>query len=207
MKNFYLLLILMVFMASCEPVYKAANHDEMIKKHKVIAVLPTKAFIEIKTVAEADKVKAQEKIESKKLQESFANRFIEWKTEKGVHLDIQPISETNRILEENNVVISKIPYKDLCELLNVDAIVTTKVTMAKPLTNAEAFFSMLATGLAFDSKVTTADVSIIDRESGRTAWNFNWQSGGTFVSTDNLTKSLMQAAIKRFPYKKELASK
>lgn len=202
---FLLMGFLLLVNLSCEPVYKASNHDEMIKTHKKIAILPTRAYIEIKNVKVVDQIRAQEKLESRKLQESFTNRFIEWRDSKSIDLEIQDIGETNSILEDNSVNLSQIPYKDLCRLLGVDAIITSKVTMAKPLTNSEAFFSMLATGFAFASQVTTVDISIIDYNTGRVAWNFNWVNGGTFISADNLSKALMQAAIKRLPYKSELS--
>jgi hypothetical protein len=202
MKHF-LLIMVAIFAISCEPVYKAENTEQIVKQHKTIAILPTNALIEIKKSVEADKVKAQEKLESVKLQAGLYDRFQERIKLKKLNIYVLPNDSTNKILKNNNIVISQTPYKKIAEVLGVDAIVVSKISMAKPLTNAEAFFSNLLAGPAFNSKVTTADISIIDKASGRMFWNYTWENGGTFASADALTKSLMKSAVIRFPYNPE----
>lgn len=192
-----------ILLMSCNPVYKSENTDQIVKQHKTIAILPTKALIEIKKSAEADKIKAQEKIESLKLQAGLYDRFLERIKMKNLDVYVLPNDSTNKILNDNNIIISQTSYKKIAEILNVDAIVVSKVSMAKPLTNAEAFFSSLLAGPVFNSKMTTADISIIDRSCGRMFWNYTWENGGTFVSADALTKSLMKSAVVRFPYNSE----
>jgi len=204
MKHIYsILFIIAIITISCESVYKAENTDQIVKQHKTIAILPTKALIEIKKSAEADKIKAQEKIESLKLQTGLYDRFQERIKIKNLDVYVLPNDSTNKILQDNNIIISQTSYQKIAEVLKVDAIVVSKVSMAKPLTNAEAFFSSLLAGPSFNSKVTTADISIIDKVSGRMFWNFTWENSGTFSSADALTKSLMKSAVIRFPYNPE----
>lgn len=203
MKQF-LLIIIVIFAISCEPVYQAENTAQIVKQHRTIAILPTRALIEIKNTGEADKIKAQEKLEGQKLQSGLYDRFQERIKIKNLDIVILPNDSTNKILNKTNIIISQTSYQKIAELLNVDAIVVSKVSMAKPLTNAEAFFSSLLAGPGFNSKVTTADISIIDRSSGRMFWNFTWENSGTFISADALTKSLMKSAVTRFPYNPEI---
>lgn len=203
MKKF-ILFFTSLLLFSCAPVYKAPNYKEIAKSHKIIAVLPTNAFIEIKSANDADKIKKQEKIESENLQKSIFD-WVKKRTSQGyISVDVQDVNETQRILKEKGIesTIGK-SYKELAELLNVDAVITSKVTMAKPMTNAEAFFSTLLTGFFFSSKVTTADISLIDKNSGRMFWNYNGTYADTFASTDYLIRQMMKDAVRNFPYNKD----
>lgn len=142
MKQF-LLIIIVIFAISCEPVYQAENTAQIVKQHRTIAILPTRALIEIKNTGEADKIKAQEKLEGQKLQSGLYDRFQERINIKNLDIVILPNDSTIKILNKTNIIISQTSYQKIAELLNVDAIVVSKVSMAKPLTNAEAFFSSL----------------------------------------------------------------
>ncbi|MDN5578700.1 MAG: hypothetical protein L0G11_05050, partial [Chryseobacterium sp.] len=123
-------------------------------------------------------------------------------TKNTIFVNAQNTEETNKILADNNITsLAGRSYQDLAKLLGVDAVVSSRVSLAKPLTNGEAFFTSLLTGYAAPSKITTIDLSLTDTKSGKMFWNYNWQTGGTFISTEKLTNSLMKAAAYKFPYK------
>ena len=197
-----ILLVVTAIVTSCEPVYKAANYQETANQHRVIAVLPPKVIIEIKSAKEAEAIKKQEKIESERFQSALISYLNEHQSKTNIFVKAQALEETNKILADNNITsLAGRSYQDLAKLLGVDAVVSSRVSLAKPLTNGEAFFTSLLTGYAAPSKITTIDLSITDTNSGKMFWNYNWQTGGTFVSTEKLTNSLMKAAAKKFPYK------
>ncbi|MCQ4034679.1 hypothetical protein [Kaistella montana] len=192
----------MVVVTSCEPVYKAANFQETANQHRVIAVLPPKVIIEIKSAKEAEAIKNQEKIESERFQNALVSYLNENHTKNTIFVKAQNTEETNKILADNNITsFAGKSYQELAKLLGVDAVVSSRVSLAKPLTNGEAFFTSLLTGYAAPSKITTVDLSLTDTNSGKMFWNYNWQTGGTFISTEKLTNSLMKAAAYKFPYK------
>jgi len=192
----------MVVVTSCEPVYKAANFQETANQHRVIAVLPPKVIIEIKSAKEAEAIKNQEKIESERFQNALVSYLNENHTKNTIFVKAQNTEETNKILADNNITsLAGKSYQELAKLLGVDAVVSSRVSLAKPLTNGEAFFTSLLTGYAAPSKITTVDLSLTDTNSGKMFWNYNWQTGGTFISTEKLTNSLMKAAAYKFPYK------
>lgn len=99
MKKLILLFIGMLLF-SCAPVYKAPNYKEIAKTHKVIAVLPTNAFIEIKSAVDVEKIKKQEKIESENLQKSIYDWAKKRNTQGYITIDIQDLDETRKILKE-----------------------------------------------------------------------------------------------------------
>ena len=189
-------------LTSCEPVYKATNFQQTANTHRLIAVLPPKVIIEIKSAKEAAAIKKQEIIESERFQSALVNYLNANQINNKIFIKTQNPEETNKILTDNNVTsLAGRSYQDLAVLLGVDAVVSSRVSLAKPLTNGEAFFTSLLTGYAAPSKITTVDLSLTDKASGKMFWNYNWQTGGTFVSAEKLTNSLMKAAAVRFPYK------
>ncbi|MCP2038273.1 hypothetical protein [Chryseobacterium sp. HSC-36S06] len=203
MKNILPFFIATVFaLTSCEPVYKAANFQQTANTHRLIAVLPPKVIMEIKSAKEAAAIKKQEVIESEKFQSALVNYLNEHQSNNKIFIKAQHPEETNKILKDNNVTsLAGKSYQNLAVLLGVDAVVSSRVSLAKPLTNGEAFFTSLLTGYSTPSKITTVDLSLTDKTSGKMFWNYNWQTGGTFVSAEKLTNSLMKAAAIRFPYK------
>ena len=134
-KVIFILLSLMLFSCASSPISNSADYKEIAKNHKVIAVLPTNAILEIKSAVDAEKIKKQEKIESQNLQKSIYKWLQKGNEKKFITIEIQNVDETNRILKENGVetVIGK-SYKDLAQMLNVDAVIVSRVSMAKPLT-------------------------------------------------------------------------
>lgn len=191
-----------IALTACQPVYKADNFQQTANTHRLIAVLPPKVIIEIKSANEAAAIKKQEIIESERFQNALVNYLNEHNLENKIFIKAQNTAETNKILADNNVTsLTGRSYGELAKMLGADAVVTSRISLAKPLTNSEAFFTSLLTGYSAPSKITTVDLSLTDRESGKMFWNYNWQTGGTFVSTEKLTNSLMKAAAIRFPYK------
>jgi len=201
-KILFILIAAVTILQSCEPVYKAKNFQETANSHRLIAVLPPKVIIEIKSAKEAEAIRKQEKVESERFQNALVSYLNEHHSKNNVFIKAQNTEETNKILSDNNISsLAGRSYQDLATLLGVDAVVSSRVSLAKPLTNGEAFFTSLLTGYAAPSKITTVDLSITDKTTGKMFWNYNWQTGGTFISTEKLTNSLMKSAAYKFPYK------
>lgn len=74
MKQF-LLIIIVIFAISCEPVYKAENTAQIVKQHRTIAILPTRALIEIKNTGEADKIKPRKSLKGKSYNPVYMTGF------------------------------------------------------------------------------------------------------------------------------------
>lgn len=204
MKIKILLLCTVLFILSgCEPVYKAANFREVANGHKIVAVLPPNVIIEIKNSSEKDKIDKQESLESERFQNALVDYITLHYNNKDIFVNAQSVSETNRILSENNITtLTGRNYQDLAALLNVDAVVVSRISLANPLTNSEAFFTGLLAGpIGVHSKISTVDLSLTDKNTGKMFWNYNWETGGTFISSEKLTNSLMKSAAYKFPYK------
>lgn len=202
MQKTIILSTLLLMVVSCiRPVYKAENYQETANRHRTIAVLPPKVIFEIKDSKNAAAIKTQEELESVRLQAAIVE-YINTKHEEGYYfVTAMNAVETNKILAENGIAsLTNRNYADLAKILGVDAVVSTRASLAQPLTNAEAFFTAMLTGWGSPSRISTFDLSITDKSTGKAFWNYNWQTGGTFTSSEKLTNSLMKSAAKKFPY-------
>lgn len=195
---------LLMFLCNCGAVEKSTDFKEISNTHHTIAILPPLVNIEIKNSKEAQIIKDQEKLESARFQKALVDYLNEHQTKGDIFVNAQPEAETNRILLENKITsLANKSYQELAKILNVDAVVSSRVSLAKPMTNAEAFLTALFAGpYGANSKTSTVDLSLTDAKSGKRFWNYNWETGGTFTSANSLTNSLMKSAAYRFPYKK-----
>lgn len=201
-RTIVLALLFLLMICACAPIYRADNFQEIANSHKVIAVLPPKVVLEIKKADQAEAIKSQEKLEAEHYQMALADYINNKNTQGEFSVSAQRPEETNRILAERGITsLTGKSYKELAELLGVDAVVSSRVSLAKPMTNGEALLTSMLTGFAPASKITTVDISLTDRNTGKMFWNYNWATGGTFVSTQSMIKGMMNSATKRLPYK------
>ena len=202
MKKLILLLGTALVLVSClKPVTTTENFQQIAEQHRLIAILPPKVVIEIKDAKLANEVKAQEKIESANLQTAIGEFLAKEKQKGDIGVNVQDVSETNRILAENGVEsLTGKNYKDLAQMLNVDAVVSSRFSLAKPMSNGAAILTTAFSGEAGFSRTSTADLSITDKNTGRTIWNYNWMTGSIGTDPSKLAAQLMKAAANKFPY-------
>ncbi|MBK7884888.1 MAG: hypothetical protein IPJ81_14720 [Chitinophagaceae bacterium] len=119
-------------------------------------------------------------------------------------VSFQDISKTNALLLQNNIKYSDIRSKtkeELARLLGVDAVISTRAIMKKPMSDGAA----VALNVLFGTVGTTNDVqtsiTINDAAKGDLMWKYDYQASGSVGSnTDNLVNGLMRNAPRRFPY-------
>lgn len=143
--TFYLLLSISVFFITCHnTVYKDNNYKTEIKQLKSIAILPPKINLNGK---EYSKMTVEEKnLYKQEVLDLYQNQiqhvFLLKSPRRidGSNIYIQPFEKTNKILLENYDLsqINETAPAELCEKLNVDAILKTNVFQKNLLTRNEA---------------------------------------------------------------------
>ena len=130
--------------------------------------------------------------------------FLEKERAKGdIAISIQNPEETNRILQENGITsLASKSYQELAMILGTDAVISSRVSLAKPMSNAGALLTaiMVGPGYGVGSRTSTVDMSITDKQTGKMFWNYNWQTDGIFQSANSLTTALMKQSANNFPY-------
>jgi curli biogenesis system outer membrane secretion channel CsgG len=209
MKKITLLLgfVAMITITSCGPtIYKSDNFETTQAKIKTLAIIPFSTSIDSKRLPKditLETLKQSEEKTGYDVQNSVYTYFLQ--RNKDYSIEFQDVDRTNAILRKNNLTYSDIALKDraeLCQLLGVDGVVTGKISMSKPMSEGAAVAVGLLVGAWGATNKTDVTISVHDKDA-KLQWKYDYQASGSVgSSSENLAKSLMKNASKKFPYKR-----
>jgi hypothetical protein len=202
-------LVVLIAFSSCGPtIYKVQDFDDQTARHKTVAILPTEVNIqlrpnEMKKTTPEQISQAQENT-GKDIQDKMYSWFLKRSDKFKYTVAFQDISKTNALLSQAGLLYSTMSTKtkeELCQLLGVDAIISSRAAMKKPMSDGAA----IAIGVLIGSWGTTNDVqtsiSINEGKKGELVWKYDYNATGSVgSSTDRLVNALMRNASRKFPY-------
>ncbi|WP_187261515.1 hypothetical protein [Pontibacter beigongshangensis] len=211
MKRILLLLIVATTVLSgCGPqIYQSNNFAVEKQKHKVVAILPFEVLIEAKRLPKgvtAQMLQEQQRDYGYGLQGDVYGYFLKQMSKDRYTVTFQDVSKTNAIL--NDAFIS---YEDLrtyskdelCRILGVDAVVSGKTTMSKPMSDGAAIAVGLLVGAWGSTNSINTTVTVHEGEKGDLMWKYDYMASGSVGSSrQSLSNALMKNTSKKFPYKK-----
>ena len=198
-----------MLIASCGPkIYKTADFNDKTSAHKIVAILPTEVNIqlrpnEMKKTTPEQISQAQENT-GRDIQDKMYSWFLKRSDKFKYTVTFQDISKTNALLSQAGLSGSSIAAKtkeQLCQILGVDAVISSRAAMKKPMSEGAA----IAVGVIFGSFGSTNDVqtsiSINEGKNGELVWKYDYNATGSIGSnTDRLVNGLMRNASRKFPY-------
>ena len=204
------LVLFLSLLQGCSPtVFTATNFNTVKRSHKLVALLPFDVSITLKKLPK-DVTMAQIKADEEKTAytaQSHAYTYLLKEMGKDKYtVDFQDIDKTNALLKQNSLNYEALKAKtkdEIAKLLGVDAVLSGKIIMEKPMNEGAA----IAVGILFGvwgntNKITTA-LTVHDGKDGKLLWKYDWEASGSVgSSTESLTKNLMRNVSKNFPYKK-----
>ncbi len=196
---------LMTFFVSCGPtIYKATNFESSKATVKTIAILPFNVSIDSKRLPKGTTIETLKESQEKTgydMQSTSYTWFLQ--RQKDYIISFQDIDKTNSLLKKANITFDNITLQDkgeLCKLLQVDAIISGKAIMSKPMSEGAAVAVGLLVGAWGATNKATTSLTIHDT-SGSLLWKYDYEASGSVGSSaENLTKALMKNASKKFPY-------
>jgi hypothetical protein len=212
--KFYTILLsvfALAFFTSCGPtIYQAPKFEKTKSKHKLLAILPFSVQIDSKKLPKnvsSEMIRDEEKNTGYSIQNHSYTYFLKEKSKKKYSVDFQDIDKTNALLSKSGISYEQLKdysKEELCRLLDVDAVISAKVKLEKPMSELGA----LAVGILFDVWTSTNKVhvsmTIHDKLNSDLLWKYDWEAEGSVgSSSEKLTKSLMKNVSKKFPYQKE----
>jgi hypothetical protein len=201
-------LLLLVF-TSCGPtIYKASNFSDVTASHKTVAILPTKVNIQLrpnemkKTTQE--QINQSQETTGLSIQDRMYSWFLNRSDRFKYTVTFQDISKTNALLKKAGIGYNDIDSKtkeEIAKLLDVDAVISSRADMKKPMSDGAA----VAVGVLIGAWGSTNDVqtaiAINEAKRGDLVWKYDYNASGSVGSnTDKLVNALMRNASKRFPY-------
>ena len=201
--HFFLLLILLT---SCGPtIYKAQGFEESKSKVKLLAILPYNVLIDTKRLPKNIKLETLANAQKKTgfdMQSKCYTWFLQ-KQEKYT-VSFQDVDRTNALLTQANIDYEKLSSTDkgeLCKLLGVDAVISGKASLSKPMSEGGAIVLAVLVG-SYGATNSTAVTLTIHDSGSNLLWKYDYvASGGVGSPSENLTRQLMKSASRKFPYK------
>ncbi|MBC5994297.1 hypothetical protein [Pontibacter cellulosilyticus] len=215
MKKFLLFALLCITMASCGPeIYQAASFKEVKNNHKVVAVMPFEVTIESRKLPKGvtmEMIQDQQRDYGYGIQSDVYGYFLKEMSKNKYTVNFQDVSKTNAILNSYGITYDELRSKskdEICQLLGVDAVVSGKTSMYKPMSDGAAIAvgivtSAMGAGVWGRTNTVNTTITIHEATAGDLMWKYDYQASGSIGSSrQSLTNALMRNSSKKFPYKR-----
>jgi hypothetical protein len=210
MKKSLSLAVIAVSLFSCAPkIYKSAEFDSALAKHKTVAILPAAVTMQLRP-NEAKKLSADQMNDMTEktaidIQDKMYSWFLRRSDKFHYTVSFQDINKTNALLKNANITYKDLATKDrseLAKLLGVDAVLQNRSKMEKPMSEGAAIAVGLLVGAWGSTNKVETTINIHDGKSGNLLWKYDYEASGSVgSSTTKLVDGLMRNASKKFPYK------
>lgn len=206
MKNFkslFAIAILGILLSSCAKVYYSHDAKTLAQNQSTLAILPPQVAIAPNKRVDLQTLIEQEQIESENFQKAMYSWILKRKMQGKFTPEVQDLEITNARLEAAGYFENKMTSYELCEILNVDAVMGAEYSLSKPISDGAA----LALWIVFDVLTPTNEVNVSmnikDCANNKLIWNYDHEFSGVIGSTsEELVDRLMRRASKKMPYKK-----
>ena len=139
--------------------------------------------------------------ESKVFQQEIYTYLLKRKSRGQMVINIQDVEETNVAINRNDLDLSKMTSSEICELLEVDGILSSQFGLSKPMSAGAAIALSLFTGMAGSTNEVTVSLSLKDCSTKSLIWKYDHKySGGILSSPTSLVENLMRDASRKMPY-------
>jgi len=190
-----------VLITGCATVYLAPQGKNLANKHNIIAILPPSVVFKSTKNMSADAVKQQQDDESKVFQQEIYTYLLKRKSKGQMVINIQDVEESNVAINRNNLDLSKMTSSEICDLLEVDGILSSQFTLSKPMSAGAAIALALVTGIGGNTNEVAVSLSLKDCSTKSLIWKYDHKySGGLLSSPSSLVQNLMKDASKKMPY-------
>jgi hypothetical protein len=208
-KQISLLILISALAFGCGPtIYKAQDFDTRTASHKTVAILPAEVSISLRPNEMKNTTTEQLRESEEKTGLGIQDKMYTWflkRSEKFKYtVSFQDISKTNALLLQAGIKYADMQAKtkdELARLLGVDAVITTKASMKKPMSDGAAVALGLLVGAWGPTNDVQTSIVINEAQKGDLVWKYDFNASGSVGSnTDRLVNALMRNASRKFPY-------
>lgn len=202
MKKIIILNVILLILLSCSgaKVYNSDDINNVLANQKTIAIMPPRVDIIDNEYAVFNKSKDKEK-ESINLQREMYSWFLKRFSKNGVRQHIQDLETTNIKLKRAGYSENELTKEEVCDILGVDAVISSNYTMSKPMPELLAVVTSVLLDHEGKTNEISANINIYDNNFKKIFWNYeNKYSGGWKISYSDLVDNLMRNASKNMPY-------
>ena len=201
--------LFILLLQACGPqIYKTPDFESKTASHKTVALLPAEVFIQLRPnemkKLNYDQLEEMQRKTGESIQDKMYSWFLKRSDKFKYTVSFQDISRTNALLAQAAITYDNIKSKtkdEIANLLGLAAIISTRASMSKPMSEGAA----VALGVLFGSWGATNDVQtsiyINEGVKGDLVWKYDYNASGSVGSDPGrLVNALMRNASKKFPY-------
>ena len=155
----------------------------------------------------AEQIIRLEEQTGRSIQDNMYTWFLKRSNKFKYTVSFQDVSRTNALLLQAGLDYDHIHTKtkdELARLLEVDAVISTKATMEKPMSDGAAIVVGVLIGSWGNTNQVQTSISINESTTGELIWKYDYSASGSVGSSPaRLVDNLMRNASKKFPYNKK----
>lgn len=195
---------------ACGPrIYRSKALPSAVRTHKTVAILPAEVTMKLRP-NEAKRMTAEQREDLQErtaldIQDKMHGWLLQRSERFNYSVKFQDISRTNARLKEAGMDPGNLSASDRSEIakaLGVDAVMQSRLTMDKPMSDGAAVAVGLLLGAWGSTNNVQSTINIHDGTSGDLLWKYDYQASGSVGSnTQSLVDGLMRNATRHFPYK------
>jgi len=192
---------------SQKTIYQSDSFETLSSNHKTVAIIPFEARLELKNKELTDEQleKLQEK-EGYEVQNALETYFLKMHQRKDYRIEFQDIQNTNALLSKANIDLMNLDIyttQDLCEILNVDAIISGDLTLNALISEGVSTDFDFMSFISGTSDYGRIAIKLSDGATGKLLWKYEKvitrKSG---KNTYDIIEAMMRKSTRKFPYDK-----
>jgi hypothetical protein len=202
-------LLISFLFVSCGPkIYKSADFDTALGRHKTVAILPADVTTQLRPNQAKKLTEEQIADLSQKTGYDIQDKMYGWFLRKSGKFNytvtFQDVTKTNALLKQAGIDYKDLASKDrseIAKILGVDAVLQNRSRMEKPMSEGAAVAVGLLVGAWGSTNKVETTINIHDGKSSNLLWKYDYEASGSVgSSTTKLVDALMRNASKKFPY-------
>ena len=200
---FTLIGLISVLLSSCNTakIFVSPDAKTLAQKQQTFAIIPPAVSIIAKGNISAEAMQSQQKTESLNFQNAIYSWMLNRKMQGKITVELQEIETTNAKLSRAGYPETPLTTAELCEVLGVDAIMTSNFGLSKPVSEGAAIAAAVLIGVGTKTNRVQVRLSINDCDNKKMIWSYEHRlSGGLGSSPSSIVNLLMRKASKKMPY-------
>ena len=210
----YGVVLMMLFslgVSAQKDIYQSSSFDELSENHELLAIVPFLTQLELEQdLAKVEKKRLAQN-EGYAVQDALEVYFSNRRKRKKFQVEFQNTDDTNALLAQNGITYANIDIyttKELCEILQVDGIISGNLTLNILLSKGVPTRFNLWDYLNRNSNYGRIGIKISDGQTGKLLWRFEKEiTKKSGKNTTELIDKMMKQASRKFPYDKERKKK
>lgn len=200
-------LLTVTLTAAQKNIYEHIRFNALSKDHKVLAILPFIAHLDLKKQVDRKALDTLAKREGYAVQQALETYFYKRKQRKKFDVAFQNSVNTNAMLAQHGISYENLDIyttQQLCSILKVDGLVSGSLNLNILLSEGVPTEFNLLDYFSGDANYGRIGIKISDGTTRKLLWKYEHViSKKTGKNTTELIDKMMRSATRRFPYDKE----